>query len=78
MFGTGQGISLHVEEFNALIKVLPHIETVLGEKGQSIVRPDYSGAGASATIDEEDDEEEEDEEVERKGKKNFEETSDDD
>ncbi len=62
-----------------MIKLLPHIETVLAEKGQSIERPDYSGASASAAVDEEDDEDdedEEDEEVGKKGKKNFEETSD--
>lgn len=71
----GQGISLPIEQFNALIKVIPDIETALAEKGQSIQRPDYSGAGASAALDEE--EEEDDEVVEKKGKKNFEETSDD-
>lgn len=70
-----QGISLPIEQFNALIKVIPDIEAALAEKGQSIQRPDYSGAGASAALDEE--EEEEDEEVEKEGKKNFEETSDD-
>ena len=71
-----QGISLPIEQFNALIKVLPDIETVLAEKGQSIQRPDYSGAGASAALDDEDEEDDEDE-VEKTGKKNFEETSDD-
>ena len=45
------------------------------EKGQSVERPDYSGAGASAAMDEDGDEE--DEGVESSGKKNFEETSDD-
>lgn len=72
-----QGISLPLEQFNTLIKLLPHIETVLAEKGQSIERPDYSGAGESASADEEE-EEEEDEVVEKKaekGKQNFEETS---
>ena len=43
-------------------------------KGQSIERPDYSGAGASVAVDEDEDE---DAEVEKKGRKNFEETSDD-
>lgn len=47
----------------------------MAEKGQSIERPDYSGAGASAAVDEGNDED--DEEMEKKGKKNFEETSDD-
>ena len=71
----GKGISLPIEQFNTLIKLLPQIETALAEKGESIERPDYGGVGASAAVDEEDDEEE-DEEVEKKGKKNFEETSD--
>lgn len=43
-------------------------------KGQSIERPDYSGAGASVAVDEDEDG---DAEVGKKGKKNFEETSDD-
>lgn len=49
---------------------------MLAEKGQSVARPDYSGVGASAAVDEED--EEEDEEMEKEGKKNFEATSDED
>ena len=48
---------------------------MLTEKGESIERPDYSGAGASAAVDNADGEN--NEEVEKKGKKNFEETSDD-
>ncbi|CAF9935954.1 hypothetical protein IMSHALPRED_010406 [Imshaugia aleurites] len=77
-----KGISLPIEQFNTLIKLLPHIETVLAEKGQSVERPDYSGVGVSAAVEEEEEEEEEkgeegDEEAEKKGKKNFEETSDD-
>ncbi|KAM0800713.1 transcriptional Coactivator p15-domain-containing protein [Usnea florida] len=69
-----KGISLPIEQFNTLIKVLPEIEVALAKKNQSVSRPDYSGAGASAAV--EDDEEEDDEEMEREGKKNFEETSD--
>ncbi|CAD6591861.1 MAG: hypothetical protein ASARMPREDX12_005467 [Alectoria sarmentosa] len=69
-----KGISLPIEQFNTLIKLLPQIETALAEKGESIERPDYGGVVASAAVDEDDDEE--DEEVEKKGKKNFEETSD--
>ncbi|KAL9073825.1 MAG: hypothetical protein Q9161_002657 [Pseudevernia consocians] len=72
-----KGISLPIEQFNILIKLLPHIETVLAEKGQSIERPDYSGAGASAAVDEEY-EEDEDEDLGKTGKKNFEATSDED
>ena len=69
-----QGIALPLEQWNAILRLLPHIETVLAEKGHSVERPDYSGAGASAAAAEADEEEDEEEEV--KGKKNFEETSD--
>ena len=72
-----KGISLPIEQFNTLIKLLPNIETVLAGKGQSIERPDYSGAGAAAAVEEKEEEAEEDEEMEKTGKKNFEETSDD-
>ena len=68
-----QGISLPIEQFNTIIKLLPHIEPVLAAKGQQIARPDYSGAresGAAAGG------REDKEEAEVKGKKNFEETSD--
>ena len=75
-----QGISLTLPQFNALVQLLPHIENVLTEKGESITRPDYSGessigagkevAAAGAK---------EDEVVAdagKGGKRNFEETSD--
>ena len=75
-----QGISLPIEQFNALIKVLPRIETALAGKGQSVERPDYGGVAAPVAAGaggDDEGEEEEEEEVEKKGKKNFEETSDD-
>ena len=72
-----QGISLPIEQFNTLVKLIPHIEAALSEKGEKIARPDYSGAARSlaATADADDDDEEE-QEPEAKAKKNFEETSD--
>jgi len=60
-----------MEQFNTIIKLLPHIETALADKGESVERPDYSGAGASAAADAGEDDEEQD----VKGKKNFEQTS---
>ena len=75
-----QGISLPLDQFNTLITVLPEIETALASKGQSISRPDYSNAGASASSAAAMDEDEDEDEVEKvqktMGKKNFEETSD--
>ena len=63
-----------------MIKLLPHIETVLAGKRQSIERPDYSGAAVvddeEDEDDDDDDDDEEDEEMETEGKRNFEATSD--
>lgn len=36
-----------LDQFASLITVLPEIETVLKEGGETIPRPDYSGAGSS-------------------------------
>ena len=68
--------------------MLPHIETVLVGKGESIERPNYSGVNAVEDEDDEEDdgedeeddgedEEEVNEDVKVEGKKNFEETSED-
>ena len=86
-----------MEQFNNLVSALPHIETVLANKGESIPRPEYGAAAAKkpeanedeggeaeesdAEEKEEEEEEEEEEDGEKgkplkKGKKNFEETSD--
>lgn len=81
-----------MEQFNSLVSALPHIETVLAEKGESIPRPEYGAVIAKkpeANEDEEEEAEESDAEEEeekeedgehgkslKKGKKNFEETSD--
>lgn len=80
-----------MEQFNSLVSALPHIETVLADKGESIPRPEYGTAAAKKPEADEDEEEEveesdaeEKEEEEdgkqgkslKKGKNNFEETSD--
>ena len=70
-----QGISLPLDQFNTLITLLPQIETALASKGQSISRPDYSNADASAAAMDED-EDEVDKAQKTMAKKNFEETSD--
>lgn len=83
-----------MEQFNNLVSALPHIETVLAVKGETIPRPEYGAAAAKkpeAEDEDEDeeeakdtgDEDEEEEEQEERGKftkekKNFEETSDED
>jgi hypothetical protein len=57
-----------------LIKLLPEIEANLSAQGVKIERPDYDRAGASAAVDDDDGEEPEAGEK-AKGKRNFEETS---
>ena len=70
-----QGISLSVEQFNSLVKLLPQIETALKEKGEKIERPSYEGGGAEADDDDGDEEEVVVEKKKAKAKRNFEETS---
>ncbi|KAI9762540.1 MAG: hypothetical protein M4579_000343 [Chaenotheca gracillima] len=85
-----KGISLPVEQYTALIAVLPHIETVLKNKGvRDIPRPSYSGDSSNAIESGSDDENEGAEpsskrtesrgsKTENGGRKNFEATSDED
>lgn len=76
-----------MEQFNSLVSALPHIETVLADKGESIPRPEYSAPSAKKPEANEGEEEEAEESIEeaedgeqgkslKKRKKNFEETSD--
>lgn len=65
-----QGISLTLEQFNTLITLIPHIEAVLADKGESVVRPNYSGE-QPALVNEPRGKEEDS----GGGKKNFEATS---
>ena len=77
-----QGISLPLDQFAALVDVLPQIEKVLKEKGEDIPRPKYDKmedeAEHGAEEEEAVDEEEEDAEDTKNEKKNFEATSDED
>lgn len=67
-----QGISLSLDQYNALMEVLPEVETALAKKGQTVVRPNFEGNAAKDKADEDDDEGSD------ANKKNFEATSDED
>ena len=56
-----QGISLSIEQYTALIEILPDIERVLKSKRIEVPRPQYGKAAAKA-VDEEEEEEVDDEE----------------
>ena len=58
-----------VEQYSAFVGLMPQIETLLSQKGESVPRPNYDGAPPPA---DEDDEDEEDDEK----KANIEATSD--
>ncbi|KAL2787477.1 transcriptional Coactivator p15-domain-containing protein [Aspergillus keveii] len=74
-----KGISLPMDQFSALVTLLPDIETALQEKGVSIPRPNYVGQGATSSADEEEEEDSTDE-LSAPGppRKNIEATSDED
>ncbi|KAF2647242.1 hypothetical protein K491DRAFT_723609 [Lophiostoma macrostomum CBS 122681] len=55
-----KGISLNIEQYNALVAALPLLESILTKKGETSVRPDYDGeAPASAEADDDVDEDDE-------------------
>ena len=61
-----KGISLSIEQYTALIEILPDIERVLKSKGVEVPRPQY-GKATSKTVEEEqdvDEDEDDDEEFE--------------
>ncbi|MCJ1386459.1 hypothetical protein MMC17_009585 [Xylographa soralifera] len=72
-----KGISMPIAQFGSLIALLPHIETVLKSKGETLPRPEYdkvqSGVGGGGG--KEDEEAEVTDEDDAQGKKNFEATS---
>ena len=61
-YGDLQGISLSIEQYTALIEILPDIERVLKSKGIEVPRPQY-GKATTKAVDEEEEEEVDDEEV---------------
>ena len=65
-----------VDQYEALIKAMPAIETILIEKGQSVSRPDYDGGRETVMADADDTETSEEQKPDIK--KNFEETSSED
>lgn len=61
-----QGISLTVDQYNALLAAAPLLESVLAQKKIEVVRPDYDAdlsAKPEAEKDDDKDEEEEDEQA---------------
>ncbi|KAL3456321.1 transcriptional Coactivator p15-domain-containing protein [Aspergillus heterothallicus] len=73
-----KGISLPVEQFSALLTLLPDIEAALKEKGVPIPRPNYVEQVATSDVDEE--EEDSTDELSAPGptRRNIEATSDED
>lgn len=71
-----QGISMSLDQFSALIKLLPEIEQVLQKQGESLPRPEYSGFAGQG--DDGDNEEQSARGNESPSKKNIEATSDED
>ncbi|KAL4916883.1 transcriptional Coactivator p15-domain-containing protein [Aspergillus aurantiobrunneus] len=73
-----KGISLPIDQFSALLTLLPDIQTALQEKGISTPRPNYVDLGA--TFDGDDEEEGSTDELSRArpSRKNIEATSDED
>ncbi|KAJ9603669.1 hypothetical protein H2200_011855 [Cladophialophora chaetospira] len=67
-----KGISMSVEQYSALIQIMPQVEELLNSKGEKLPRPNYNGV-APAQVDDEDDDEEE-----RDVRPNIEATSDED
>jgi hypothetical protein len=69
-----------IAQFAALINALPHIEAVLKTKGETIPRPDYSIADHSGSDSDKHlaKNEGEDAASVKAGRKNFEETSEED
>ena len=63
-----------VEQYSALIGIMPQIEELLKSQGEKVPRPNYSGSDPA----QDDDDGDEDEEMERDAKNNIEATSDED
>ncbi|KIW27909.1 uncharacterized protein PV07_07606 [Cladophialophora immunda] len=71
-----KGISMSIEQYSALIEIMPQIENVLKSQGEKIPRPDYDGNAPAG--DDESDEEGADGDEEMDRKPNIEATSDED
>ncbi|KAL2394776.1 hypothetical protein ABEF95_000710 [Exophiala dermatitidis] len=75
-----KGISMSLEQYSALIGIMPQIEELLKQQGESVPRPDYSGTSStpstSAANNGADDDQEETARTSKKA--NIEATSDED
>ncbi|OAP65468.1 hypothetical protein AYL99_01440 [Fonsecaea erecta] len=71
-----KGISMSIEQYSALIKIMPQIENVLKSHGEKVPRPNYDGSAPADDDDESDKGGDGDEEMDRKP--NIEATSDED
>ncbi|KAF8447084.1 transcriptional Coactivator p15-domain-containing protein [Kalaharituber pfeilii] len=70
-----KGISLSIEQFNAMMSVLPQVHTELSKKsGEKIIKPNFSGVAE----DDEEEEEEEDEEDEEEDEEDEDDDEEDD
>ena len=67
-----QGITMSVEQYSALIQIMPQVEELLSANGEKVPRPNYDGILSVQDDDEDDDEEE------RDVRPNIEATSDED
>ncbi|KAJ5150982.1 RNA polymerase II transcriptional coactivator KELP [Penicillium canariense] len=72
-----KGISMSIEQFSALVELLPDLEQTLQQRGESLPRPVYSGA-ASQVDDEGDKEQSRPDKDASPSKQNIEATSDED
>lgn len=66
---------MSIEQYSALIQIMPQLDELLTSKGEKLPRPDYNGNAADMDDDDDDEENEEDEESE---KANIDATSDED
>ena len=55
-----QGISMTVEQYSALVAIMPQLEGLLSQKGETVPRPNFEGPPPKQA-DSDNDEEEEDE-----------------
>ncbi|KIV96548.1 hypothetical protein PV10_00398 [Exophiala mesophila] len=73
-----KGISMSVEQYSALVDIMPQIEETLAKMGNQVPRPDYSGkAGLVKPRNDKDDDDDDDDGAQKtKTKANFDSTSD--
>ncbi|KAL4986858.1 transcriptional Coactivator p15-domain-containing protein [Aspergillus falconensis] len=73
-----KGISLPIDQFSALLTLLPEIETALQEKGVSVPRPNYIDQGTNSDGDDKEEDSTDELSRARPSRKNIEATSEED